>query len=87
MDEKKNMKVWTALIEGHGGNYSMTYCFDNEKEADEFVDWARRRLYPNYPDSRDSDWAIYTAIQNQIFSNAAAAADHFAEDQGLDDYL
>ena len=41
--DKPTKKVWTALIEGNGGNYSMTYCFDNEKEADEFGRKSMRR--------------------------------------------
>ena len=82
--DKPTKKVWTVLVESHPPT-SMTYCFDNEKQAVEFVDWARRRLYPNYPDDRGSDWAIYHALENQIFSNAAAAADNFVDDNGLDD--
>jgi len=78
------MKIcYTILIESEPA-MSNTYVFDNKMEAEAFVDEMRKRLYPNYPTSDGSDWAVYHAVENRIFSSATAATKYIVDRDELD---
>ena len=78
--------VWTVLVEREMP-FSKTYVFNTEAAARKFVDELRKRAYPNYPSSDESDWAIYEPCQNKMYDNwwSAAGSDDDLEQLFEDD--